>query len=315
MRKLLEKAIGSSEFVIAVNLDIRGFSSFSMKVESSEAAVFLKKVYIKLIDEYFPTASFFKPTGDGLFIIIPYTEETLKEVVNNTVSACLKVLEDFGSFCFEDHMINFEVPQKIGIGLSRGAACRIISKNKTLDYSGKVLNLAARLMDMARPSGIVFDTNFGIELFPQEITTKFSKDNVYIKGIAESEPLEIYYTKDLTNISPTNKEPIGKINWRSVNDKKKFKMIKKTLAGYIYSLPSKPIDANQIKIKITIPKVINGKIEKGLVSFLNFFDFEYSLLAEKPEVSVDYGKLAALLSSYHIKDNWQIEIEIIYPEK
>lgn len=133
LKKLLEKATGFSEFIVAVNIDIREFSLFSMKVESSETAIFIKKVYKKLIDEYFPNASFFKPTGDGLLIILPYIEENLKEVVTNTIKSCLKILVDFGSFCTNDPMINFGVPGRVGIGLSRGAACRLISENKILD--------------------------------------------------------------------------------------------------------------------------------------------------------------------------------------
>ena len=76
-RELLEKATGFSEFVVAINVDIRGFSPFSKTVESPEVAMFIKRVYMKLIDEYFSNASFFKPTGDGLLVILPYTEENL----------------------------------------------------------------------------------------------------------------------------------------------------------------------------------------------------------------------------------------------
>lgn len=73
-KELLKDATGMSEYVIAVNLDIRGFSSFSKKVESPDVALFIKKVYSKLLDGYFPNASFFKPTGDGLLLTIPYNE-------------------------------------------------------------------------------------------------------------------------------------------------------------------------------------------------------------------------------------------------
>ena len=109
-RKLLENATGVSEFVIAINLDIRGFSSFSKEVESPDAAIFIKKVYRKLIDDYFPNASFFKPTGDGLLIILPYTENNLQDILRNTINSCFKALTNFGSFCANDPMINFNVP-------------------------------------------------------------------------------------------------------------------------------------------------------------------------------------------------------------
>ena len=54
------------------------------------------------------------------------------------------------------------------IGISRGTVCRLVSKGKTLDYSGRVVNLASRLMDDARPSGVVFDASVGIDLLSEE---------------------------------------------------------------------------------------------------------------------------------------------------
>jgi len=208
-RKLLEKATGASELVVAVNVDIRGFSSFSKTVDSLQAALFIKRVYMKLIDEYFSNQSFFKPTGDGLLIIIPYNEENLDEVLNETIISCLKVVVDFSSFCSSDPLINFNVPGKVGIGLSRGSACRLFSEDKTLDYSGSVLNIASRLMDLARPKGIVFDANLGIELLPDKVLTLFEKDDAFIKGVSEGEPIDIYRTKNI-RIPPLNKKaPFG----------------------------------------------------------------------------------------------------------
>ncbi|MCJ7692880.1 MAG: hypothetical protein MUO22_05640 [Sedimentisphaerales bacterium] len=68
LRKLLENAEGVSEFIIAINVDIRGFSEFSLQVESPDAAMYVKRVYIRLVDDYLTGASFFKPTGDGLLL-------------------------------------------------------------------------------------------------------------------------------------------------------------------------------------------------------------------------------------------------------
>src|SRR5574341_1309548 len=106
-RQLLKKATGHSEFVIAINLDIRGFSSFSKAVDSPEAALFLKKIYTKLIEDYFPDASFFKPAGDGLLIIIPYDEENLAKIIAKTIGTCGLLLAEFGSLCANEPMINF----------------------------------------------------------------------------------------------------------------------------------------------------------------------------------------------------------------
>ena len=309
-RKLLEKATGLSEFVVAVNVDIRGFSSFSKTVESTEVAMFIKRVYMKLLDEYFSNVSFFKPTGDGLLIIVPYTEENLDNVVINTIKTCLRVLLDFGSLCVKDSMINFEVPGKIGFGLSRGSACRLTSEDKTLDFSGKVLNLASRLMDLARPSGIVFDANFGIELLPDKLIDLFAKESVYIKGIAEREPVGIYYTKNFTRISPQNKHPIEEIKWKRVEDTKTLKQIRDFGSTFIYDLSSKPVDPDQIKVKITHPGVVRGRKRAEILTIFNFSNFEYYLEAGNPKVKIGFDALAKRLEKDGVKDNWGVNVKL-----
>ncbi|MFQ5868227.1 MAG: adenylate/guanylate cyclase domain-containing protein [bacterium] len=314
-RKLLEDATGVSEFIIAVNLDIRGFSLFSKKVESPDTAMFIKKVYMRLIDNYFPNASFFKPTGDGLLIILPYTEKDLQDVAENTINSCLKVLKEFGTFCVNDPMINFEVPRKVGIGLSRGTACRLVSESKILDYSGRVLNLASRLMDFARPSGIVFDAEFGIELLSDKQIELFEKDSIYIKGIAERDPVDIYYTKDLTRIPPLSKQPIDRIKWNSYKQTLTLRKIKDYPPRFRYPLTSEPVDPSEIKVRMTYPGVVRGRKRKGFISIFDFSNFEYSLEAGEPIVTVEFDALAKRLEAEGVKDSWGIEIEIMYPEK
>lgn len=43
----LNDAIGESKFVIAVNVDVRNFSTFSKSVDSAEASLFIKKYFRK----------------------------------------------------------------------------------------------------------------------------------------------------------------------------------------------------------------------------------------------------------------------------
>lgn len=315
LRKLLTHAIGVSEFVLAINLDIRDFSSFSKRVESPDVAIFIKKVYMKLIDDYFPDASFFKPTGDGLLIIISYNENNLAEIAKKTIDTCLNVLRDFGSFCMNDPMINFSVPQRIGIGLSRGTACRLVSENRVLDYSGRILNLASRLMDFARPSGIVFDDDFGIELLSDEQLKLFAKDSVYIRGISEREPIDIWYTKDFVSIPPTSRQPIEKVKWQKVRHSLTLKQIKERPAQFIHSLPSEPTDPTLVKVEIEYPGVVRGKRREEWLHLWDFDNFKYELEAGKPQVTIQYGALAKQLDKAGVKNSWNVKITIMYPEK
>ena len=71
LRDLLAESQGRSEFVIVVVTDVRGFSAFSKRHESTDIAMFIKRFYMRLIDDYFSKASFFKTKGDGLLLASP----------------------------------------------------------------------------------------------------------------------------------------------------------------------------------------------------------------------------------------------------
>src|SRR5947207_15404267 len=107
----LVDAQGRSEFVIVVVADIRGFSKFSTTNESPNIAMFIKRFYLQLINKYFSTANFVKPTGDGLLMTFPYSESDLLDVSATIINSCILCLNDFPNICCDDPMINFDVPK------------------------------------------------------------------------------------------------------------------------------------------------------------------------------------------------------------
>jgi class 3 adenylate cyclase len=315
-RELLKDAVGDPQLAIAVNVDIRGFSPFSESRDSFEIALYVKKVYIRLIDEYFTQASFFKPTGDGLLVVVHYTETNYKEVMTNTIKTCLAVLQDFPSSFVGDDMVRFEVPNKIGIGLSSGAACRLVSgdsDHKTLDYSGKVLNLASRLMDFARPSGVVFDSTIGIELLPTELAKLFVKDRVCARGIKS--PVDIYHTID-TVIRASDRKPSDTIKWRTervLRTAKEVRIAAREIRAYVRELRAVPADSKSIAVRASYP-VPGRKHKARYVLPLEPPDFRYILHAGKPMVEIDIRPIAKHLDSNKAKDATKVTIEIRYCE-
>ena len=311
LRKLLEKAEGVSEFIIAVNVDIRGFSEFSRQVESPDAAMYVKRVYIRLVDDYFTGASFFKPTGDGLLLTFPYNENNLKEVVRSTINKSWKVINNFGKICKNDPMINFQVPQHVGIGIARGTACRIVANRKVLDYSGHVLNLASRLMDIARPTGIVFSDSFGADLLDAKEFDKFAKGKVYLKGIAEDKPIPIYYSKGITKISPIHKAPLNKIKWKEITREKKLTEFAK-LDDFYFGLTERPTDPDEILVQAKYPRVINGRKLPGVVSIFDP-EFKYETAGGEYKVILNMKEIADEAKKDNVKDGWTIKLLIKYP--
>ena len=53
LKGLLPSAKGESRLVVVVFLDVRGFSSFAKIAESSEAALFLRSMYVKILVQLF----------------------------------------------------------------------------------------------------------------------------------------------------------------------------------------------------------------------------------------------------------------------
>ncbi|HEX3254081.1 MAG TPA: hypothetical protein VHS05_31890 [Pyrinomonadaceae bacterium] len=143
-----------------------------------------------MINQYFKSANFVKPTGDGLLMTFPYTETNLLEVSETVINACITCLNEFPTICKNDPMINFETPTAIGFGIARGTACCLYSGEETLDYSGHLLNLASRLNDLARPSGIVIDGGFLESVIPGTSRALFEDQEVYVRSIAEEAPIK-----------------------------------------------------------------------------------------------------------------------------
>lgn len=314
-REALDGATGRSEFVIVVFIDIREFSPFSQRCESPDTAMFIKRVYMKIIDSYFENfASFYKSTGDGLLLTIPFDETNLQEMCQKVVASCIACHSEFGSICSDDPMITFEVPNKIGIGVARGTACCLVSGDLTIDYSGRLLNLASRLTGLARPSGIVIEGKFGVNLLSDEQQRNFEEANVYLDGIAEDEPIKIYFTKEFTTIPKRNRQPIAEKRWRYVHDVKPHRDLLK-LSRFRYLLESEPLSPDDVKVTIEHPKVLRGKTQKGYVTIIDFGDFTYEMEAGKPTVWVDFPKLCERLKKNQVKKNMNVTIGIDYVEK
>ena len=209
LRELLGSARAESCQVVATFLDIRGFSTFSAQGESFDSALYLRSVFTTILSSHFDDAAFFKPTGDGLLLIheLPQNAEAIPGIISSILSRAVTLVSAFGQITADDYMINFAVPQMLGVGVARGSATRLISDGGVLDYTGRCLNLAARLMDKARPFGVVFADRHAQQLMTPEVAILFTNDKVCIRGISEQEPMPILITRGV-EIAAYDREPI-----------------------------------------------------------------------------------------------------------
>lgn len=283
LKEHLENVKGESKLVIVVSIDVRDFSKFSKSKDSSDVAMFISKFYLKIIEQFEDICEdfFFKPTGDGLLICIPYSEKNLKERFEETINISMNCHKEFNSMFDNIAVINFATPEFIGIGISRGSASEIKSNNGnkslTLDYSGHKLNLASRLQDIARPSGIVFESERDLNLLPKEIKDLFVVKKLYVKSLAEDKPISVCYLKDHVEIRQENMEPISSQWLIETREFSKKQLIKGNL-DYVISLKQGKIDRSLIDVKILRPGI---KIKDGIDGEITFDlkednDYEFS---------------------------------------
>jgi len=303
-RDLLAEAQGRSEFVIVVVADVRGFSAFSKRHESTDIAMFIKRFYMRLMDDYFANASFYNTKGDGLLMTFPYSEKTLEKVANDIISSCLQCLIEFPGICAGDPMINFKTPENIGFGIARGTACCLYSGDEIIDYSGHLLNLCSRLMDLARPSGIVIDGHFLREIIAEDLRDSFIEKDIYIRGIAEEKPYKVFYLENYVSIPEESLTPLRGGHWHTIHKVFKMDEVGKLRSLRIY-LPTYKKNGTDIKVTMIYPKMRNGKQVKGYSTHRAFKEFEYNCEADEPKVILN------LREAYkHLK---QIKVQKIKP--
>lgn len=314
LKEALPDAEGRSEFIVAVIADIRGFSEFSTRRESPDTAMYIKRVYLRLIDDYFPSASFFKTTGDGMLMTIPYTytEESLRKATQAAVSGCVRCLKDFPNICEGDPMVNFAVPSGIGFGLTRGTACCLISGDKVLDYSGQILNLASRLTDLARPSGIVLDGSFGIELLEEEHQKLFEPEEVYIRSVAEEEPRSVHILKGVVEIPEQAKRPLRSEQWETVEWEQTVREWKDRSPIFFVPLPRKLKRPDGIRVYIIHTSFKGRRPLSDLLTRRPFDESKYVLIGNEPSVRIPVDKMLDYLRSERISQDTQVKVSILY---
>lgn len=319
LKGLLGRAYGTSELAIAVTVDIRGFTEFCRQQESPAVAHFLKRVYLRMVNDYYKKPRFFKPTGDGLLIMVPYTEQNLPRVATATVLASVKLVEQFSALCEGDQMVNFPTPDRVGIGISRGPVCALVAgidSPKTIDYSGRYLNLSSRLTDMARPAGVVFDSAFGIGLLPDPLQKLFAEESVYVRSVAEREPIRIHYTKEYTEILPVFKNPMDEPRWRTYEWESTLARIEKSGPDFSHALPSRPADKSTIQVTVTTSMVeASGKQSHEFASIHPLPKFEYNDDPTGPAVILNHAFVGSLLRGKGVKGTWPCKVRIAYHEK
>ena len=162
--------------------------------------------------------------------------------------------------------------------MARGTACCLHSGNTIIDYSGHLLNLAARLTELARPSGIVIDAAFQKGIIPPDYRNRFEDAEVYIRSIAESTAIPVFILEDSVKLPKQALEPIEAKRWMA--HRRNFKVPELRKLGQLFriSLPSKADKHEPLKVRFQHPMMRGGHVVQG-----------YSTINEFAKYTVDYA--------------------------
>jgi len=228
-------------------------------------------MYLRVLTDYFVDPDFFKPTGDGLMLVYVHDEATLQPVASLAVDRAVRLVVDFPSLLEGEPMLNFETPRRLGIGIARGPATKLVSQDRTLDYSGRPLNLAARLMDFARPSGVVLDGQFVAGAIEESVLEGFSQDKIYIKESRSIHRPAGWLNSAWTTIRDEARRPIGVFEWVLEEEKVPLSVLAERGAEFQHGLTRTPAFPDEIAIKITHDSILpNGEQHPTMNTFESF---------------------------------------------
>lgn len=315
--ELLKNARGISEYIFAISIDIRGFTSYCMRVDSQNVATYISKLYQKILNDYFPIVRYSKPMGDGLFITIKYNEDNLVELSNRIVDRCIALVDDFPMLMDDESMITDALPDRIGIGLTRDSACCIITdEEEIIDYSGKTLNHASRLMDKARPCGLVCDLRQFDGILKTEIRELFEEDSICLRGISEKTPIKILYLSGKVLIDERDRTPINEPAWNEIKQNYKHKTIKAWGNTFVFPLQKIPDNPENILLYFIFRRYVEGKIIRKIRSrktyTLESKELDYSLRGGEPILRLNAKDIKSRLLKNEIPDNSTINVIIRY---
>ena len=312
LRSLLREADGRNEWVAAINVDIRSFSA-STSGDPAQTALYLRTVYGKMLDGYFVDATFAKPTGDGLLLVIPFppVEDALAAVSRTVVSDALRLDRDFHQFAADEPLLRFPHPNAVGIGLSFGSVARLMTGDVTLDYTGRALNVASRLMDLARPRGVVAEVTLDVHALDSDTLKCLAPDRVYVKGFAE--PLEILYTKDVTQIPDRYRQPPLPAKEHCEPLDRFTRTAARRRGRHRVRLSREPSDRTQIKVNVTYPNY--SKRRGRWIATEDTFSPEFTFLQtpDGPHIELEFRAIATELERLGVAAGVEAGLRISFP--
>lgn len=225
-------------------------------------------------------------------------------------SKCFKALKDFPRMFHDIPILNYPPPEAIGFGIARGSASYLLVGEDVLDYSGRLLNLAARLNELARPLGVVVDGNYQYEVIPKKFRKKFQKKSVYLRGIAEEFPANVFFSEQV-NIPVSALHSIKEHEWKLASAEKTVSEINAMEGSYSVYLPGPPLYPNQIRSEFRWP---HTKIKDNVV-WRECNSVTHQEDASGNRMTFDLDEVKAMIKAEELAEATKVQFRVHYIPK
>jgi hypothetical protein len=169
-------------------------------------------------------------------------------------------------------------------------------------------------MDLARPSGVVLDGAFGVEMLEKETQDLFVAEDVYIRSVAEEEPKKVYILEGVVEIAETAKRPLRLEHWECTTRSLTVRQWRQVDDWFYIPLdrPLKRADGMIVQIKHQTRHA--GKVVDGLRHFelIDKNAYEYMVVGNAPLVFVKRDWVLAYAKTKRLPLAEQLKVEINY---
>ena len=186
--------------VIVLFVDIRGFTSWSSDIEAFEHIDEFISSFSETINKVFPDDWSVKMLGDGAMVLKELPEAEGDSDIKGKKSKHTRLLSQilgkidkveslFNKLCQSFSLYGYRTDLPLGWGLVRGIAKRVNG-----DFVGANINKCSRLCHIARPFGIVIDSDDFPEI-PKKSPYNFLKQVRRLEGIANE--VDVWVTEEI----------------------------------------------------------------------------------------------------------------------
>lgn len=186
--------------VLIVFVDIRGFTTWSENTQVFEHSPdFIGDFYDQLLSRFPGHEWFLKTLGDGAVLVRELTtgspDHDFSRDLESILTSIHAVTADFSVKCgVFARTYGQKTNLSLGWGISRGTVNKIMTPSGSPDYLGPDLNKAARLCDIARPFGVVIDSDDFMDK-PSVPDFEFHPQERFIKSL--SGPVSVWVTREI----------------------------------------------------------------------------------------------------------------------